>query len=615
MIIPSNSMASACLTLIVILFWNGICLKEIASGASGDGSGESSGEPLIIESSSGSGDSSGSTATPVTVPVSSGDEETGSGETATSGDNLIITSGDGVNSGDGSGYISNDTLTTISSGDGSGETSGDSFSGEGLLTTTVPPAVVDGSGSVDGSGDTTVAIGSGDVSGDGSGVTSAPDTGSGSGEEPSISGDGSGDTNVTIPGGMTCDTTTANSKPLEIFDITSPTKVLENGLFQIQFRIKDSTSGEALSDLQWSECVWSVSITVLDYSSYKLVRKGFLAVSLEVNINEDTATVLITGLSLSTNGMAVLQISMTTNPTAYQITTWKSIIVESVAQQQIIVTVTQVIEIKFEYDYNTFATEEFKSMVYNFVLSNSDGKVILGIELREGSIIAKVTIGASSKSSVTSLQNEICKDFNSNFTLQYNGQTITIKTIVIKGDNGDTSCHSESSDDNSNMLMIGLIVGIIFCALGIAIICAILFWRFKIYPNRKISSKEDLKDEFEEEFLEQYEAPVTEKQAEVLVKYLGTSHFIEEKLWRSSFSSLREKSILADNPLAPISTSIPKNSKGIQGLGGPKSKHRQRGSKKVPPVETTEPLPPLMINGRRVNIPSKFSPFKFSFKN
>lgn len=143
------------------------------------------------------------------------------------------------------------------------------------------------------------------------------------------------------------------------------------------------------------------------------------------------------------------------------------------------------------------------------------------------------------------------------------------------------------SDDSGNMLMIGLIVGIVFCVLGIATICLFLFWRFKMYPNRKIRSKEYLKYEFEEEFLEQYEAPVTEKQAEVLVKYLGTSHFVEEKLWRFSFSSLREKSILADNPLAPISTSIPKNSKGIQGLGGPKSKHRQRGSKKVPPVETT----------------------------
>lgn len=132
------------------------------------------------------------------------------------------------------------------------------------------------------------------------------------------------------------------------------------------------------------ECDWSAAITVLESSSYKKVRKGLLAISSQVNISDDTATVLVTGLSLSTYGMAVLQISMTTNPTAYQLTTWKSIIVESSSQQQIVVTVTQIIEIKFEYNYNTYATEEFKSTVYNFVLSNSDGKVILGIELREG---------------------------------------------------------------------------------------------------------------------------------------------------------------------------------------------------------------------------------------
>lgn len=82
-----------------------------------------------------------------------------------------------------------------------------------------------------------------------------------------------------------------------------------------------------------------------------------------------------------------------------------------------------------------------------------------------------------------------------------------------------------------------------------------------------------------------------------LVKYLGTSYFVDSKFWREdTFNTLREKSFLADSPLPPMSTLYPDSRPSSRGSNRPKSVISNSSS-----VAPSERLPPLKVKGRFVN--------------
>lgn len=134
---------------------------------------------------------------------------------------------------------------------------------------------------------------------------------------------------------------------------------------------------------------WHANITQTTSNSYN----GTLLSSYSYSFNTATGQMSIQNVTFDAPGLAIMTITVYTVPSKFSVTTGNILgIIYSTQQVSVTITTTRTITVKFDLDYNTYGTDEFKGMFYAYFSNLYQNVRIYDITISQGMFIHQVVV-------------------------------------------------------------------------------------------------------------------------------------------------------------------------------------------------------------------------------
>lgn len=302
------------------------------------------------------------------------------------------------------------------------------------------------------------------------------------------------DFNVTYP--IEAENFTLESAPIDVagrplkinvYDHTSG-DILKNGQFAVTLDLRDSNTGEIITDISWRQHTWSAEARILGSSSY-----ASLSGTPTSTFDLATGRVMFPDLALTGFGIFYVQFRVTSNPPDFNLTLNHKMAIKNPAHIGMTIEEQYEVKVKFKVDFDKVLPTEDKQNEFEQMILTEYANIWPDVQLSvgsisEGSIIVTFVI-AGSYSDVNATAYSLCDSIYNGTQYAYNGYTLTLAPFMTINNQtyyGVTCGEIEEDDDDERGLAPYLIAIIVILSLIlVAAVAGIIIWRCAVKPKTK----------------------------------------------------------------------------------------------------------------------------------